>query len=94
MRTHLCGEVNEQLADQATQLCGWVHRRRDLGGLIFISLRDHAGIVQVVVEPDSPAFKDAEALRNEGIFTPPSERGSVLYPGTAGGSNCRSVWTA
>ena len=65
MRTHLCGEVNEQLAGQAVQLCGWVHRRRDLGGLIFISLRDHAGIVQVVVEPESPAFADAESLRNE-----------------------------
>jgi len=65
MRTHLCGEVNEQLADQSVQLCGWVGRRRDLGGLIFIGLRDHAGIVQVVVEPESPAFKDAEALRNE-----------------------------
>ncbi len=65
MRTHLCGEVTEQLADQSVQLCGWVDRRRDLGGLIFIGLRDHAGIVQVVVEPESPAFKDAEALRNE-----------------------------
>jgi aspartyl-tRNA synthetase len=47
------------------QLCGWVDRRRDLGGLIFIGLRDHTGIVQVVVEPDSPVFGDAEALRNE-----------------------------
>jgi len=65
MRTHLCGEVNEQLADQPVQLCGWVDRRRDLGGLIFIGLRDHAGIIQVVVEPDSPAFRDAEAVRNE-----------------------------
>jgi aspartyl-tRNA synthetase len=65
MRTHLCGEVTEQIADQSVQLCGWVDRRRDLGGLIFIGLRDHAGIVQVVVEPESPAFKDAEALRNE-----------------------------
>jgi aspartyl-tRNA synthetase len=65
MRTHLCGEVNEQLAGQSVQLCGWVDRRRDLGGLIFISLRDHAGIVQVVVEPDSAAFADAESLRNE-----------------------------
>ncbi len=65
MRTHLCGEVNEQLADQSVQLCGWVHRRRDLGGLIFIGLRDHAGVVQVVVEPDSAAFSGAEALRNE-----------------------------
>jgi len=65
MRTHLCGEVNEQLADQSVQLCGWVDRRRDLGGLIFIGLRDHTGVIQVVVEPDSPAFADAEALRNE-----------------------------
>jgi len=65
MRTHLCGEVNEQLADQSVTLCGWVDRRRDLGGLIFIGLRDIAGVVQVVVEPDSPAFADAESLRNE-----------------------------
>ena len=65
MRTHLCGEVTEKLADQSVQLCGWVDRRRDLGGLIFIGLRDHAGVVQVVVEPDSPVFATAEALRNE-----------------------------
>ena len=65
MRSHFCGEVNERLADQSVQLCGWVDRRRDLGGLIFIGLRDHAGIVQVVVEPESPAFADAESLRNE-----------------------------
>jgi len=65
MRTHLCGEVNELLADQSVQLCGWVDRRRDLGGLIFIGLRDHAGIVQVVVEPESPVFAAAESLRNE-----------------------------
>ena len=65
MRTHLCGEVNEQLADQSVQLCGWVGRRRDLGGLIFIGLRDHTGVIQVVIEPESPAFTDAENLRNE-----------------------------
>ena len=65
MRSHKCGEVNETLAGQPVTLCGWVHRRRDLGGLIFISLRDHAGIIQVVIEPDSPAFADAERLRNE-----------------------------
>jgi aspartyl-tRNA synthetase len=65
MRTQLCGEVNQELEGRAVVLCGWVHSRRDLGGLIFLGLRDRAGIVQVVVEPDSPAFADAEALRNE-----------------------------
>jgi aspartyl-tRNA synthetase len=65
MRSHLCGEVTERLADQPVRLCGWVDRRRDLGGLIFIGLRDHAGVIQVVVEPDSEAFSDAETLRNE-----------------------------
>ena len=65
MRTHLCGDVTERLAGETVRLCGWVAARRDLGGLIFISLRDRAGILQVVVEPDSAAFADAEALRNE-----------------------------
>ncbi|MGD9020634.1 MAG: aspartate--tRNA ligase [Lysobacterales bacterium] len=65
MRSHKCGEINETLAGQSVTLCGWVHRRRDLGGLIFVSLRDHAGVIQVVIEPDSPAFADAERLRNE-----------------------------
>jgi aspartyl-tRNA synthetase len=65
MRSHLCGEVNETLVGQSVTLCGWVDGRRDLGGLIFISLRDHAGIIQVVVEPGSEAFEGAERLRNE-----------------------------
>lgn len=65
MRTHLCGEISDQLVGQEVTLCGWVDRRRDLGGLIFLGLRDVAGIVQVVVEPESVAFADAEALRNE-----------------------------
>ncbi len=65
MRTHLCGELNSSHAGSRVTLCGWVDRRRDLGGLIFLGLRDRAGIVQVVVEPDSEGFKDAERLRNE-----------------------------
>ncbi len=65
MRSHLCGEVNETLDGQTVTLCGWVDRRRDLGGLIFIGLRDNAGIVQVVVDPDNPAFAAAAKLRNE-----------------------------
>jgi aspartyl-tRNA synthetase len=65
MRTHLCGEITDAQADQQVTLCGWVDRRRDLGGLIFLGLRDVAGIVQVVVDPDSKAFAGAESLRNE-----------------------------
>jgi len=65
MRTHLCGEITDAQANQQVTLCGWVDRRRDLGGLIFLGLRDVAGIVQVVVEPDSKAFAGAESLRNE-----------------------------
>ncbi|RFF29052.1 aspartate--tRNA ligase [Wenzhouxiangella sediminis] len=66
MRSHLCGEVNEALDGQTVTVCGWVNRARDLGGLIFIGLRDHAGVLQVVVEPDNePAFAEAEKLRNE-----------------------------
>jgi aspartyl-tRNA synthetase len=65
MRTHLCGEITDSLANQPVVLCGWVDRRRDLGGLIFLGLRDIAGVVQVVVEPESAAFADAESLRNE-----------------------------
>jgi aspartyl-tRNA synthetase len=65
MRSHLCGEVNEKFDGQSVTLCGWVDRRRDLGGLIFIGLRDNAGVVQVVVDPDSKAFASAERVRNE-----------------------------
>lgn len=66
MRSHYCGRVDDMLAGQSVTLCGWVQRRRDLGGLIFIGLRDHEGIVQVVVEPDNAqAFEVASSLRNE-----------------------------
>ncbi len=66
MRTHYCGDVTEALDGQTVSLCGWVARRRDLGGLIFAGLRDHRGVVQVVVEPDNAvAFAEAEKLRNE-----------------------------
>ncbi|GAB4195849.1 MAG: aspartate--tRNA ligase [Wenzhouxiangellaceae bacterium] len=66
MRSHYCGRVDESLAGQRVLLSGWVQRRRDLGGLIFIGLRDHEGVVQVVVEPDNAeAFAVASELRNE-----------------------------
>ena len=50
MRTHYCGEINESHIDQEITVCGWVHRRRDHGGVIFIDLRDREGLLQVVRE--------------------------------------------
>ncbi len=66
MRTHYCGLTSEAQMDQIVSLCGWVHRRRDHGGVIFIDLRDREGLVQVVCDPDrADMFKAAEAVRNE-----------------------------
>lgn len=66
MRTHYCGQVNAELAEQQVTLCGWVNKRRDLGGLIFIDLRDREGLIQVVFDPDQQAlFEQAEKLRQE-----------------------------
>ncbi|CAG19523.1 aspartate--tRNA ligase [Photobacterium profundum] len=66
MRTQYCGHLNKSLEGQTVELCGWVNRRRDLGGLIFIDMRDREGIVQVVVDPDmKDVFELANQLRNE-----------------------------
>ncbi len=66
MRTHYCGQLNTSQLDQAITLCGWVHRRRDHGGVIFIDLRDREGLAQVVCDPDRPEmFALAESIRNE-----------------------------
>jgi aspartyl-tRNA synthetase len=69
MRSHYCGQVTETLLDQDVTLCGWAHRRRDHGGVIFIDLRDRGGLVQVVIDPDTPdAFASAERVRNEYVL--------------------------
>jgi len=69
MRSHRCGEVTENHLDQEVDLCGWVHRRRDHGGVIFIDLRDREGLVQVVFDPDyAEAFKLAETVRSEYVL--------------------------
>ncbi|MBU1978815.1 MAG: aspartate--tRNA ligase, partial [Gammaproteobacteria bacterium] len=69
MRTHYCGDVNRSHLDQTVTLCGWAHRRRDHGGVIFIDLRDREGLVQVVCDPDRAAtFATAEAIRNEFVL--------------------------
>ncbi|WP_348944169.1 aspartate--tRNA ligase [Chitinibacter sp. FCG-7] len=69
MRTNYCGLINEQYLGQTVTLQGWAHRRRDHGGVIFIDLRDREGIVQVVVDPDTPdAFATADASRSEFVL--------------------------
>lgn len=69
MRTHYCGHINASHIDQEVEICGWVHRRRDHGGVIFIDLRDREGLVQVVYDPDLPEiFAIAEQVRNEYVL--------------------------
>ena len=70
MRTNYCGLINEQYLDQTVTVKGWVHRRRDHGGVIFIDLRDREGLVQVVIDPDTQeAFATADACRNEFVLS-------------------------
>ena len=69
MRTHYCGHVNRELIGQTVTLCGWAHRRRDHGGVIFIDLRDREGMAQIVIDPDTPAaFAIAESVRSEDVL--------------------------
>ena len=67
-RSHTCGQLRPDNAGQDVRISGWVHRVRDHGGLLFIDLRDHYGMTQVVVDPDSPAFKTAEKVRSEWVI--------------------------
>jgi aspartyl-tRNA synthetase len=84
MRTHYCGQVNEKLIGASVAVAGWVHRRRDHGGVIFVDLRDREGLVQVVFHPDQQAiFDTAEKLRHEFVVR---VRGSV-QPRPAGTVN-------
>jgi aspartyl-tRNA synthetase len=69
MRSEYCGLMSRKHLDQTVMLCGWVHRRRDHGGVIFIDLRDREGLVQIVCDPDTPAtFQTADKLRNEFVI--------------------------
>ncbi|MFM9940047.1 MAG: aspartate--tRNA ligase [Hyphomicrobiaceae bacterium] len=67
-RTHTCGALRQSDGGTTTRISGWVHRVRDHGGVLFIDLRDHYGITQVVADPDSKAFKVAEAVRSEWVI--------------------------
>ena len=69
MRTHFCGELNKKNLKQEVTLCGWVNRRRDHGGVIFLDLRDKKGLAQIVINPEtSDTFKLAESVRNEFVL--------------------------
>ena len=68
-RTHTCGALRKADAEKQVKLSGLVHRKRDHGGVIFIDLRDHYGLTQVVINPDAPFFADVEKLRNESVVT-------------------------
>ncbi|WP_110716348.1 aspartate--tRNA ligase [Salinicola acroporae] len=69
MRSHYCGQLNESLIDHEVTLCGWVHRRRDHGGVIFLDMRDRDGVAQVVVDPDTAeAFANADRSRSEYVL--------------------------
>ena len=67
-RSHTCGQLRPENAGQEVRISGWVHRVRDHGGVLFIDLRDHYGMTQVVADPDSPAFKVAEKVRSEWVI--------------------------
>ena len=64
-RSHTCADLNKTHVDQTVRLSGWVHRVRDHGGVLFIDLRDHYGMTQVLCDPDSPVFSQVEAVRSE-----------------------------
>jgi len=68
-RTHVCGQLRSNNVGETVRVSGWVHRKRDHGDLVFIDLRDHYGMVQIVTEVDGPAFAVIESLRNESVVT-------------------------
>jgi aspartyl-tRNA synthetase len=68
-RTHTCGALNKSLTGQTVRLSGWVHRKRDHGQLLFIDLRDHYGLTQIVIDSDNPAFETASQIRVESVVT-------------------------
>eukprot|EP01036_Dinobryon_divergens_P060762 gene60762-81028_t len=67
-RTHTCGQLRPEHVGQQARLSGWVQRKRDHGNLLFIDLRDHYGLTQLVIDPESPAFELASTVRSEWVI--------------------------
>ena len=68
-RTHTCGQLRKAQVGETARLSGWIHRKRDHGGLLFVDLRDHYGLTQCVLEPDNPNFATLERMRAESVVT-------------------------
>ena len=68
MRTHYSSDINEKLENQKVTVCGWVHRRRDHGGVIFLDMRDRTGLVQLVFNPEDTDFNVADIIRSEFVI--------------------------
>src|SRR5688500_10997497 len=68
-RTHTCGELTLAEVDKPVRLAGWIYRKRDFGGLLFIDLRDHHGVTQIVLEHTAPGFPVADGARLETVIT-------------------------
>ena len=68
-RTHNCNQLRLEDAGSKVSLAGWINRKRDHGNLLFFDLRDHFGLTQLVFDPDSSAFQEAEKVRNESVIT-------------------------
>src|SRR5437764_7402789 len=68
-RTHNCGALRSDNVGQTVRLSGWIHRKRDHGGVLFVDLRDHYGLTQIVADADSPALAVLEGLRVESVVT-------------------------
>ncbi|GAA6135255.1 aspartate--tRNA ligase [Oceaniserpentilla sp. 4NH20-0058] len=84
MRSHYCGEITEKLVQETVTFCGWVHRRRDHGGVIFLDVRDREGLVQVVFDPDTvEAFNTADSVRSEYVI----QVTGLVRPRPAGSEN-------
>ena len=77
-RSHKCAELRSLDVGTTVRLSGWVHRKRDHGGVLFVDLRDHYGMTQIVADSDSPALAILEGLRVESVVTIDAERGEGL----------------